>query len=67
MNVVPLNPSCVRGTHGRLPDRAADGPVLLCSDPVAPRSVEQTGRITATQVRTLLLELQGIPVEELSR
>lgn len=67
MNVVPLNPSCVRGTHGRLPDRAADGPVLLCSDPVAPRSVEQTGRITATEVRTLLLELQGIPAEELSR
>jgi predicted AlkP superfamily pyrophosphatase or phosphodiesterase len=67
MNVVPLNPSCVRGTHGRLPDRAADGPVLLCSDPVAPRSVEHTGRISATEVRTLLLELQGIPVEELSR
>lgn len=67
MNVVPLDPSCVRGTHGRLPDRAADGPVLLCSDPVAPRSVERTGRIAATEVRTLLLELQGIPAEELSR
>ncbi|SDP93588.1 nucleotide pyrophosphatase/phosphodiesterase family protein [Lentzea jiangxiensis] len=67
MNVVPLNPSCVRGTHGRLPDRAADGPVLLCSDPVVPRSVEHTGRITATEVHTLLLELQGIPAEDLSR
>ncbi|GGU15482.1 alkaline phosphatase family protein [Lentzea flava] len=67
MNVVPLDPSCVRGTHGRLPDRAADGPVLLCSDPVAPRSVERTGRISATDVRTLLLELQGIPAEEFSR
>ncbi|GAB2812287.1 nucleotide pyrophosphatase/phosphodiesterase family protein [Lentzea nigeriaca] len=63
MNVVPLDPSCVRGTHGRLPDRAADGPVLLCSDPVAPRSVERTGRIAATDVRTFLLELQGIPAE----
>jgi predicted AlkP superfamily pyrophosphatase or phosphodiesterase len=67
MNVVPLDPSCVRGTHGRLPDRAADGPVLLCSDPVAPRSVERTGRIAATEVRSLLLELQGIPAEEFSR
>lgn len=67
MNVVPLDPSCVRGTHGRLPDWAADGPVLLCSDPVVPRSVERTGRITATEVRTLLLELQGIPAVELSR
>ncbi|KOV82945.1 phosphodiesterase [Nocardia sp. NRRL S-836] len=67
MNVVPLDPSCVRGTHGRLPDRAADGPVLLCSDPVAPPSVERTGRIAATEVRNLLLELQGMPVEEFSR
>jgi predicted AlkP superfamily pyrophosphatase or phosphodiesterase len=67
MNVVPLNPSCVRGTHGRLPDRAADGPVLLCSDPVVPRSVEHTGRITATEVHALLLELQGMTAEDRSR
>jgi predicted AlkP superfamily pyrophosphatase or phosphodiesterase len=67
MNVVPLDPSCVRGTHGRLPDRAADGPVLLCSDPVAPPSVERTGRIAATEVRNLLLALQGMPAEEFSR
>ncbi len=67
MNVVPLDPSCVRGTHGRLPDRAADGPVLLCSDPAAPPSVERTGRIAATEVRNLLLALQGMPAEEFSR
>jgi len=67
MNVVPLDPSCVRGTHGRLPGQAADGPVLLCSDPVMPRSVERTGRIAATEVRNLLLELQGIPAGELHR
>ncbi|MFI7450054.1 alkaline phosphatase family protein [Nonomuraea sp. NPDC049714] len=29
MNVVPLNPAPVRGSHGRLPDDPADGPVLL--------------------------------------
>ncbi|GAA2911643.1 alkaline phosphatase family protein [Streptosporangium fragile] len=29
MPVVPLDPSPVRGSHGRLPDSAADGPVLL--------------------------------------
>jgi predicted AlkP superfamily pyrophosphatase or phosphodiesterase len=67
MDVVPLDPSCVRGTHGRLPDQAADGPVLLCSDPEVPGSVERTGRIAATEVRDFLLELQGIPAEELRR
>jgi hypothetical protein len=59
MNVVPLDPSCVRGTHGRLPDRAADGPVLLCSEPLG------RDRIAAVDVRDLLLELQGISAKEL--
>jgi predicted AlkP superfamily pyrophosphatase or phosphodiesterase len=67
MKAVPLDPSCVRGTHGRLPDRASDGPVLLCSDPVAPALVEREGRIAATDVRDLLLSLQGLPVKEFAR
>ncbi|MGW4241380.1 alkaline phosphatase family protein [Nocardia sp. NPDC004722] len=57
MNVVPLDPSCVRGTHGRLPDSPQDGPVLLCSHPADRAS----SRIEATEVRDLLLGLQGIP------
>ncbi|WP_158848025.1 alkaline phosphatase family protein [Saccharothrix deserti] len=64
MNVVPLDPSCVRGTHGRLPDRVEDGPVLLCSNDVVPAAVERAGRIAATDVRDLLLDLQGIPATE---
>ncbi|ONI81932.1 alkaline phosphatase family protein [Saccharothrix sp. ALI-22-I] len=64
MNVVPLDPSCVRGTHGRLPDRVEDGPVLLCSNPVVPAAVERDGLIAATDVRDLLLDLQGIPATE---
>ncbi len=32
MNVVPLDASWVRGTHGRLPDSVATTPLLLCSD-----------------------------------
>lgn len=32
MNLIPLDPSCVRGTHGRLPDSAADTPLLVSSD-----------------------------------
>ncbi|MDR7304170.1 alkaline phosphatase family protein [Haloactinomyces albus] len=55
MNVVPLDPAPVRGTHGRLPDRAADGPVLLCSDPDPGRE-----RYHATEVKDLLLRLSGL-------
>ncbi|MGW4115660.1 alkaline phosphatase family protein, partial [Actinosynnema sp. NPDC004786] len=61
MRTVPLDPGCVRGTHGRLPDRPQDGPVLLCSDPHAPEVVERDGHLPATVVRDLLLNLQGIP------
>jgi len=56
MSVVPLDPSPVRGTHGRLPADAADAPVLLCSDGSVARD-----RIAATEVRDLLLELAGVP------
>ncbi|MEV4317221.1 nucleotide pyrophosphatase/phosphodiesterase family protein [Actinocrispum sp. NPDC049592] len=56
MNVVPLNPAPVRGSHGRLPDSREDGPVLLCSDPADPGR----DRLAATDVHDLLLGLQGI-------
>ena len=52
MSVVPLDPAPVRGTHGRLPARPEEGPVLICSDPRAERD-----RIEATQVRDLLVDL----------
>jgi len=58
MDVVPLDPRHVRGTHGRLPESAEDAPVLLCSDGSAARD-----RIAATEVRDLLLELQGLSVQ----
>ncbi|TCP56106.1 putative AlkP superfamily pyrophosphatase or phosphodiesterase [Tamaricihabitans halophyticus] len=69
MNVVPLEGSWVRGSHGRLPDTAADGPVLLCSEPWAPAGIESSGRVAATEVRDLLLELSGVgqPVGELDK
>ncbi|MEE6274220.1 nucleotide pyrophosphatase/phosphodiesterase family protein [Georgenia sp. MJ206] len=54
MDVVPLDPSPLRGSHGRLPDSPADGPVLLCSDPARPRT-----HVAATEVRDLLLEAAG--------
>ena len=55
LSVVSLDPSCVRGSHGRLPDSADDGPVLLCSD-------ARHGRETyaATEVKELLVRLSGV-------
>lgn len=56
MQVVPLDPSYVLGSHGRLPLSADDGPVLLCSAPEA----EPSGKLAAVEVRDLLLQLQGV-------
>jgi len=55
MSVVPLDGRWVRGTHGRLPDDPADGPVLLCTDRASRRA-----DVSATQVRDLLLELVAV-------
>jgi len=33
MDVIPLDATLVRGSHGRLPDDPRDGPVFLCSQP----------------------------------
>jgi predicted AlkP superfamily pyrophosphatase or phosphodiesterase len=53
MRVVPLDPSRVRGSHGRLPGNADEAPVFLCSD----SALDATNFIAATQVKGLLLEL----------
>jgi predicted AlkP superfamily pyrophosphatase or phosphodiesterase len=59
MNVVPLDPSIVRGSHGRLPDDPDDGPVLFCSDPSPARDA-----IKATEVKQLLLTLAGLGTDQ---
>ncbi|MGD9696955.1 MAG: alkaline phosphatase family protein [Thermoleophilia bacterium] len=55
LDVVPLDPSVVRGTHGRRPDAPEDAPLLLCSD----RSLRRDA-LPARAVRDLLLEAAGI-------
>ncbi|NHC45858.1 alkaline phosphatase family protein [Motilibacter aurantiacus] len=52
MQVIPLDPSPVKGSHGRLPDSDADGPVLVCSD-----ASVGADRVGATEVKDLLLRL----------
>lgn len=53
--VVPLDPSPIRGSHGRLPTSDDEGPLILCS---TPRAV--SGRVAATDVKSLLLHLAGL-------
>ncbi|GGV73648.1 alkaline phosphatase family protein [Streptomyces gelaticus] len=55
MAVVPLDPSPVRGSHGRLPQSDEEGPLILCSTPHA-----FTGPVRATEVKSLLLTLAGL-------
>ncbi|MEU6083999.1 nucleotide pyrophosphatase/phosphodiesterase family protein [Streptomyces sp. NPDC047108] len=55
MAVVPLDPSPVRGSHGRPPASVAKGPVLICSRPGTVRAPAK-----ATDVKALLLDLAGI-------
>ncbi|GAA1298624.1 alkaline phosphatase family protein [Streptomyces sanglieri] len=55
MAVVPLDPSPIRGSHGRLPQSDEEGPLILCSTPHA-----FTGPVRATEVKSLLLQLAGL-------
>ncbi|MEV0224857.1 nucleotide pyrophosphatase/phosphodiesterase family protein [Streptomyces sp. NPDC050704] len=57
IRTVPLDPSGVRGTHGRLPDDPDYGPVLLCSEPDLGQD-----EFAATEVKNLLLRLADIPI-----
>ena len=61
MNVVPLDPPWVRGTHGRLPDSAADTPLLLCSDANLPFWTSAGELVPAASVRDLVLQASGVP------
>jgi predicted AlkP superfamily pyrophosphatase or phosphodiesterase len=51
MDVIPLDPGLVKGSHGRVTDRPEDGPLLLST---APQVLERDS-LAATEVRDLLL------------
>ena len=51
MDVVPLDASLVRGSHGRLPDDPAQRPILISSEP----ELLGEGEIEPTGVKDLLL------------
>lgn len=51
MDVVPLDASQVQGSHGRVTDDPADGPLLLSTEP----ALLERDALAATEVRDLLL------------
>ncbi len=52
MDVIPLDASLVRGSHGRLPDDPSAAPVLISSEP----ALVPDGAVSATDVKGLVLE-----------
>ena len=51
MDVIPLDPTLVRGSHGRTIDDAADGPLLISSEP----RLLADAPVKATAVKDLIL------------
>jgi len=51
MEVIPLDASLVRGSHGRVTDRLEDGPVFISSEKESARDA-----VESTDVRDLILE-----------
>ncbi len=56
MDIIPLDGSLVRGSHGRYPDDPADGPLFITqyAEPSVPQSIR------STQVFDLLLSHLGV-------
>jgi predicted AlkP superfamily pyrophosphatase or phosphodiesterase len=52
LDVIPLDASLVKGSHGRVTDRLEDGPVFITSE----RSLLHSDLVDAPQVRDLILE-----------
>lgn len=58
MDVIPLDATLVKGSHGRLPDDPRDGPVFLCSQPFGPAGDEpRDGVVPMTSVLERVLGL----------
>ena len=52
MDVIPLDASLVRGSHGRITDKAGDGPLVITDQ----RALLKEGSIAATGIKQLLLD-----------
>ena len=62
MDVIPLDPTLVRGTHGRIVEDEGDGPVFLSSAPWEHCGGEPaSGRVAMTSVKERVLALLSRP------
>jgi predicted AlkP superfamily pyrophosphatase or phosphodiesterase len=52
MDVIPLDPSLVRGSHGRINARSEEGPLVIVDRP----ELLKAGTLAATDVKSLLLD-----------
>jgi predicted AlkP superfamily pyrophosphatase or phosphodiesterase len=52
MDVIPLDPTLVKGSHGRVTDNDEDGPVFITSD----ASMIDGDRVAATDVKRIVLD-----------
>jgi predicted AlkP superfamily pyrophosphatase or phosphodiesterase len=52
LDVIPLDTSLVKGSHGRLTDRADDGPLVISSEP----ALVPEGPVAATAFKQLVLD-----------
>jgi predicted AlkP superfamily pyrophosphatase or phosphodiesterase len=52
MDVIPLDASLVRGSHGRMTERSEDGPLVIVDRP----ELLKAGTFAATDVKSLLLD-----------
>ena len=51
MDVIPLDATFVKGSHGRPPDDPTDGPILISSDP----DLLPQGRVIPTDIKDLII------------
>lgn len=56
MDVIPLDASLVRGSHGRIPDDPAHGPLLMTGSP----DLLEDGSLAATDVHDVILRHLGV-------
>ena len=65
MDVIPVAPEFVKGSHGRLPDDRQDGPVFLCSEDFGAGAgpEPQDGQVQMTSVADRVLGLIGLPAD----
>ncbi len=62
LDVIPLDASLVKGSHGRIPDDPAKGPLLMTRHP----DLLGDGEVAATDVHDVILRHHGVPVREVA-